>query len=294
MNSYHTPVLENQVLDILKPASKKVFIDATLGNAGHTIRLLQAASTVYGIDFDSQNLNTSLKRIKDKNLQKNFFAINDNFVNIKTIFDKTIKKPVDGILFDLGLSQNQQKSDNRGFSFNDTKSLDMRINPHKQTLTAQTIINTYSQEQLFDIFSKYSQDIFSQPLSHLIVNTRKNHPIKTAKQLSNLISDFYKSKNHRSKINPATKIFLALKITVNSELENLNQALSDSLDIVKKGGIVAIITFHSTEDRLVKNFIRTNLSKGLIKNATKTKPDYLETKQNPLSRSALLRTFQIK
>ena len=293
MNSFHTPVLAKEVIDFLKPQSDKTYIDATLGNGGHTIKLLQAGATVYGIDLDPKNLAKATKRIKSVGLSKNFIGINDNFSNIKNIHKKTIKKPVDGILFDLGLSQNQQKSTNRGFSFNDDLSLDMRINPNTQAITADHIVNTYSQQQLFEIFSKYSQDKFSQPISHLIVNTRKNHPIHTAKKLSDLIQDYYKSRSFQGRLHPATKIFLSLKIAVNSELTNLSLALNDSLNLIKKDAYILIITFHSTEDRLVKNFIRNCQKDNTIKNSIKIKPTFTEIKANPLSRSALLRAFQI-
>lgn len=294
MNSYHTPVLLNQVIEVLKPNSTKVYIDATLGNAGHSIKLLQAGATVFGIDLDPNNLNIATKRIKADGLNHNFIGINDNFNNIAAIHRQFIKKPVDGILFDLGLSQGQQKSQGRGFSFKDESSLDMRINPDKQTITASQIVNTYSQQQLFDIFSKLGQDKYSQQIASKIINTRKQQPIDTAKDLASLVKDVYQSQHHQGRLHPATKVFLTLKITVNQELFNLTKALEDSLNIVKPNGHMAIITFHSTEDRLVKNFIKTQLRKQTIYNPTKTKPSFDETKSNPLSRSALLRTFQIK
>ncbi len=293
MNSYHTPVLLNQVIDHLTPDPTKIYIDATLGNAGHTIELLSRGATVFGIEFDPANLKLAITRIRENKLNTNFTGINDNFKNIATIFQKYIKKPVDGILFDLGLSQGQQISQDRGFSFDDQVSLDMRINPHTQTLTASQIINTYSQTQLFDLFSKLGQEKYSQAIANTIVNTRKQNPLNTADKLAKLIKDVYQSHHYQSRLHPATKVFLALKITVNDELKNLSQALIDSLSIVKNNGHIAIITFHSTEDRLVKNFIKTQLQKGTIQNPTKTKPSFDEIKLNPLSRSALLRSFSV-
>jgi len=293
MNNYHIPVLLHQVTDLFQPDQAKSYIDATLGNAGHTIELLSRGATVFGIELDPTNLKLATTRIKQNNLDKNFIGINDNFKNMAIIYQKHIKKPVDGILFDLGLSRGQQTSSNRGFSFDDQTSLDMRINPKTQTLTASQIVNTYSQGQLFELFSKYGQEKYSQAIANSIINTRKKQSIYTAKKLANLVKDVYRSHHYQSRIHPATKIFLALKIAVNNELKNLSQALTDSLTITKPKASMAIITFHSTEDRLVKNFIKTQLHLGTIQHATKTKPSYSEIKANPLSRSALLRTFQI-
>ena len=293
MNSYHTPVLLHQVINIFKPNSNKTYIDATLGNAGHTIQLLSCGATVFGIEYDPANLKLAITRIKESNLNTNFIGINDNFKNIAAIHRKYIKKPVNGILFDLGLSRGQQLAPDRGFSFDDHVCLDMRINPHSQTLTAGQIVNTYSQAQLFELFSKLGQERYSLALSSAIVNTRKHHSLNTANKLANLIKDIYQSHHYQSQLHPATKVFLALKITVNDELKNLSKALNDSLTIVKNNGHIVIITFHSTEDRLVKNFIKTQLQKGTIQNPTKTKPTFKEIKANSLSRSALLRNFSV-
>jgi len=290
---YHTPVLVNYINQILTPLNSKNIIDATLGNGGHTINFLSQGATVFGIDKDINNLQISQDRIKQMNLDKKFTAIQSDFKNISQIYQQKIKVPIDAILFDLGLSLNQQKSVNRGFSFNDPLCLDMRLDQTNSNLTADQIVNSYPPQQLFRIFSIFGQEIHSLLIAQEIAKKRQTSPFSSAKSLADFIVNVYKKNNlNIGKIHPATKIFLALKIVVNDELNNLTIALNHSLNLVKKSGWILIITFHSTEDRLVKNFIKSSQAKDIIKNIGKTKPDYLEIKQNPLSRSALLRFFQ--
>ena len=286
---YHQPVFEDQVLKTFNPKAGQIYIDATLGNAGHTISLLKSGATVYGIDADSKNLQISVNRIEKLGISKNFTAINDNFRNIEKIHHQFIKKKVDGVLFDLGLSLNQQTSTNRGFSFNDELSLDMRLNPNSDTPSAYSLIKSATDEQLFEIFSTLGQERYSKLISQAIVRTRKHSPFKTARQLADFIKDIYVQNNlPKTKHHPATKVFLALKIYINNELDNLTTALNQSLKLVKPSGIIQIITFHSTEDRLVKNFIKTrNLP------SFKVIPTYQQIKVNPLCRSAVLRVINI-
>lgn len=290
---YHQPVLLTEVLDALQPAPNQSYIDGTLGNAGHTIPILQAGGTVYGIDQDASNLNLSTQRINDLGLGLNFHPINDNFANLKTLYQTIIKSPVSGLLLDLGLSKNQIKSDVRGFSFNDQTSLDMRLNPQTQIESAESVINTYDFQQLFDIFSKYAQEKYSKPIILRIIRDRQKSPIKTGKRLADIIRNYYHDHHLNSKIDPATKIFLALRIHVNAEYSNLNQVLTDSLTIVKPTGVVSIISFHSGEDRIVKQFIKTKTYASLIKPYPLVTPSSLEISQNPLCRSAVLRSFSI-
>jgi 16S rRNA (cytosine1402-N4)-methyltransferase len=270
--NYHKPVLISEVISLLNPQKNKIFIDATLGNGGHTLEILKHKAKVIAFDADLDNIEISKKRIKDKNLT----IINDNFANM----DKYVTQKVDGILFDLGLSVNQQKGTGKGFSFNDPESLDMRL--FKDNPSAKDIVNTYSKEDLFKIISFYAQEKNSRSISQLIV---KNRPFQNALELANMIRNNLPKK---SKIDPATKTFMALRIFVNNEFENLKNALNKSLSIVKPGGIVCVISFHSGEDRIVKQFIRKHHLKANI-----NLPSNLEIKENPLSRSSVLRSFQI-
>ncbi|MFA6518529.1 MAG: 16S rRNA (cytosine(1402)-N(4))-methyltransferase RsmH [Candidatus Shapirobacteria bacterium] len=284
---YHQSVLANEIVQLLSPDSNKIFIDATLGHGGHTLKLLERGAIVYGLDADPLSLEIAKKRI-GKN--SNFHPINANFRDIGQIFKIQINQPLDGILFDLGLNLYQLKQQNRGFSFDDTDTLDMRLNPDQSSPTATDLINKLTQTELENLFSKYVQQPFSREICQTIVNRRQHRKITTAKELSEIVKEFYLQKKIFSSKHPATLIFLGLRIAVNQEFESLSLALNDCLSIGLPKTTIAVISFHSGEDRIVKNFIRqNNLPTGQIK-----KPSTSEIHQNPLSRSAILRWFSPK
>ena len=275
-----------------------------MGHAGHTIEFLKRGVFVYGIDADSKNLKIATSRIKKLGLSKNFTPIKNNFSNLEKIYKSKIKNKrqsshpqgdIDAIFFDLGLSSNQQKSKNRGFSFDDDQSLDMRLNPKTQTITAEHIVNTYHFDQLYQIFTKIAQEKYSKILIKKIIDARKKSPIKTGLQLSQVILDHYKKKNLYSKIHPATKIFMALRIVVNQEFKNLDSTLKQTVKILKTNAKVLVISFHSGEDRMVKQFIKKHSLLGKVTKLTKKsiQATKKEIRNNPLSRSAKLRAFKI-
>lgn len=282
--NYHIPVLLSEVINQFNPDKNKIIVDCTVGHGGHTTEFINKGAIVYGIDADTDNLKVATERINSSN----FHPIHGNFKDIEEIYQDKIKTPVDGILVDLGLSNNQQSQSGRGFSFNDNLSIDMRLDQENQELSAENIINTYDETQLYLLFSKVAQEPFSRPLAQRIIQARQHHPIKTGQQLAEVIRDYYKFKKSNSHTDPSTKIFMALRIETNSEFENLNKFLIDSQRIVKKGGIIGIISFHSGEDRIVKNFIKKNNFK-----TTRFLPTQAEIKTNHLSRSAILRTYTI-
>lgn len=286
---YHSPVLLTETIKILEVAAGKVYIDATLGNGGHTIEILKNGGIVYGFDQDPSNLEIAVNRINELGLQNNFHPVNKNFNQIGN-YIKENKLKVNGVLLDLGLSSNQQKSTNRGFSFNDNESLDMRLDPSSQDLTAEEIINTFSAADLYEIFSKIGQEPLSQPLIRRIITSRQHQPIKTGQQLSQIIKDYYQERHIRTPIDPSTKIFMSLRIVVNQEYDNLKAILDESMEFTKDC-IVAFITFHSGEDRLVKLFIKNHPVKDLT--TKPIRPGHAEIKANPLSRSATLRSYRI-
>lgn len=282
--NYHQPVFLSEIINQYNPQPNQIFIDCTVGHGGHTIEFINHGAIIYGIDTDISNLKIATKRINNNN----FHPISGNFKDIKKIWQENIKTPVDGILVDLGLSYDQQSTPGRGFSFNDTESIDMRLNPDNQQTSAENIINTYDETQLYLLFSKVAQEKFALPLAQKIISGRQKKSIKTGTELATIIRDYYQSKHIRSAVDPATKIFMALRIETNNEFENLNTFLIDSQDILKKNGKIAIISFHSGEDRLVKNFIKKNNFK-----TSRFLPTQNEVNQNHLSRSAILRTYTI-
>lgn len=291
---YHQPVLLEEVISSLNIKPNSIIVDATLGNGGHTLALLQQGAIVYGIDQDQINLEISTERIKNAGLSAKFTPVLSNFNQLEKIVNEKINQKIDGLLVDLGLSRNQQISTNRGFSFNDEESLDMRINQNSNDPTAKDIINIGSAEELYEIFSKNSQELYSHDLVSKIISERQKKPITDAKRLADIIRNFYLEKKIRTKTDPSTKIFLALKIAVNQEFSNLKQILSQSLNIIKPNGTACFISFHSGEDRIIKQFIQNNLSENKISQVGKAiHPSFKEIKKNPLSRSAILRSYKI-
>lgn len=288
---YHQPVLLEPVLETLQPAPGKIFLDATLGHAGHTIPLLQKGCRVFGLDQDKTSLKTAVQRISALGLSSNFTPLHGNFGRLKYIFYKHVNQPLDGIIFDLGLNIAQQKSKNQGYSFNDEFSLDMRLNP-KTKISAETIINSYSFPSLYRLLSTLSQEKFADTIAREII---KNRPINTAKQLADLVRHVYSLRHYSPKTDPATKTFLALKIAVNHELSNLKSALSATLKILPPKATVCFISFHSTEDRIIKKFIQKNKQKNLVETPSikPIRPSYHDSRRFSTSRSALLRSYRI-
>ncbi len=291
---FHKPVLLSEAIDELDVLPNKIYIDGTLGHGGHTLEILKKGGLVYGIDYDQENLKIATDRIESLGLSDRFFPINASFIEIPKLVGSDIPKNFSGLILDLGLSSSQQTSANRGFSFNDPLSIDMRLNPDKQELTAEEVINTYSFPQLYEIFSKLAQEKLSKPLILKIIRARQRKPLKSGLELAKVIRDYYEEKHIRSKIDPATKIFLALRIFINHEFENLSDILEQSITFAPSNSKIVLITFHSGEDRSVKQFIRKNTMKGLISSSNKTtSPSATEIAQNPLSRSAILRSYKI-
>lgn len=286
---FHSPVLVDEVLQILKVEPGLIYVDATVGNGGHTLELLKKGGIVYGLDQDPDNLAITTNRLTSLGFSANFHPINTNFNQFESLLGQQIPLPVNGVLFDLGLSSGQLKTSGRGFSYNDSESLDMRLDPKSQDLTAEEIINTYSFEELYDIFTKYAQENKSRPLIIRIISERQQQPIKSGQRLGNIIRQYYSQIHSKSSLDPATKIFMALRIAVNHEFENLKTALDATLKL-NSGCTVAVISFHSGEDRIVKQFIRRHFPKLAAKAIL---PSRDEIVRNPLSRSSVLRSYKI-
>ncbi len=290
----HIPVLTKEVLQYLDPKPNENFIDCTVGRGGHTALILEKNKPdgkVLGIDLDSSQIENCKLKIKDSRL----ILINDSYINIKKIAEEENFNPINGILLDLGMSSEQLEESGRGFSFQKDEPLDMRYNPAENDLTAEKIVNEWKQEEIEKILDEYGEEKFAKQIAKKIIEER-NPPaggkkIKSSLQLAEIIKKAAPARFQRGRIHCATKTFQALRIAVNDELNNLKKVLPEFISILSSGGRIAIISFHSLEDRIVKNFFKEQSKEGIIKILTK-KPLTAEGGElmlNPRSRSAKLR-----
>lgn len=293
---FHQSVLTKEIIEFLNPKGKDNFIDCTTGNGGHALALLEKTEPegrVLGLDLDKKALEVTKKRVAEAGFLDRLILVEDNFANLKKIVESYKFQPVSGIILDLGLSSAQLADEERGFSFKSHGQLDMRFGRTK--LTAYEIVNSWSKDELAEIFANYGEEPQAKKIAELIVEKRKKSPFNSAYDLANLILKVkYYSK--RKKIHPATKVFQALRIAVNEELVNLEKVLPQAVEILAPGGRLAVISFHSLEDRIIKNFFRVEArsEKPAIRliNKKVIKPSYLEIKENPRARSAKLRVIE--
>jgi 16S rRNA (cytosine1402-N4)-methyltransferase len=305
MEFKHQPVLVKEVLEYLDPKPNENFVDCTLGGGGHAqeiLKLTGPGGKLIGIDLDPEAIKAAKEKLK--NFGDRAILINDNFKNLKQIiYDAGGFNQINGILLDLGLSSYELEDETRGFSFRGSSFLDMRFGATEKT--AAYIVNQYKEENLTRIFKDYGEERYAKLIARDIVKERKITPIRTTDQLVKIIEKIYPH-NPKSKIHPATKVFQALRIEVNHELENLQEILPQAMDLLAKGGRLVVISFHSLEDRIVKDFFK-NEAKGCIcppklpvcvcnhqpnlEILTKKIiiPSLGEIKNNPRSRSAKLR-----
>ncbi|MDP4143261.1 MAG: 16S rRNA (cytosine(1402)-N(4))-methyltransferase RsmH [Bacillota bacterium] len=251
MDFKHVSVLLNETIDGLDIKNEGIYVDCTLGGAGHSIEVLKKMNgngILVGIDQDLNALNASKKKLEEFN---NVKFVHSNFYNIDSILEELGIEQVDGILMDLGVSSHQLDEAERGFSYMNDAPLDMRMN-RENKFSAYDVINTYSEEQLSKIIKDYGEEKFAKRIAKFIVDRRTNEPISTTLQLVDIIKAAIPAKFRREGHHPAKRTFQAIRIEVNGELEILNKAIEDSVKRLKKNGRLAIITFHSLEDRIVK------------------------------------------
>ena len=250
----HISVLLNESIDGLNIKDDGTYVDCTLGYAGHSSEILKRVKRgrLFAFDQDSKAIEFSSKKLNE--IGDNFEIINSNFVHIKEELEKRNVNEVDGILFDLGVSSPQLDESDRGFSYHMDARLDMRMNQN-QELSAYEVVNTYSESDLANIFFKYGEEKYSRSIAKNIVRSRGVKPIETTLELVEVIKSSVPEKAKRDK-HPARKVFQAIRIEVNNELGILDKTMRDSLSMLKVGGRVAVITFHSLEDRIIKNIFK--------------------------------------
>jgi 16S rRNA (cytosine1402-N4)-methyltransferase len=288
----HVPVMSNEVLDYLNLNEDGVCIDCTFGRGGHSRLILERLKKgkLIAFEWDGKFSNLAQKDSFFLN-SPNFQIINDNFANLGNCLNELAIKEVDGFLFDLGLSSDQLSEEERGFSYRLNSSLDMRISKRTK-LTAEDVINNYSYEKLADIFYYYGEERKARTIARKICYWREKEKIVNSEQLIGIVASCFPKKGNK---HPARKVFQALRIFVNNELENLSQALESALDLLTNGGRIVIISFHSLEDRIVKQMFK-KFSEGDFQIITKKPliPTSQETLSNNRARSAKMRVITRK
>lgn len=283
----HKPVLLNEVIKMLDPRSGEFFIDGTLGSSGHAteiIRRLEPNGQFLGIDWDPQAIENF--RLKPKTYNLKPILINDNYARIPEILKENQLPKADGLLLDLGFSSVQLEESGRGFSFKRDEPLIMTYS--KESTPVYKILSSIKEEKLTEILRKFGEERYAKHIARAIIERQKNKPIKFSRELAEIVKSAVPKNYEHGRIHPAARTFQALRIYANKELENLEFILKNLDKILKLGGRAAIISFHSLEDRLVKNYFR-----DFAKTKKPIRPSPEEIANNPRSRSAKLRVAKI-
>ncbi|MDP4092726.1 MAG: 16S rRNA (cytosine(1402)-N(4))-methyltransferase RsmH [Bacillota bacterium] len=310
MEFNHKPVLLDECIENLNIKPNGIYVDGTLGGAGHSAEIykrLGKDGTLIGIDQDEFALETSRKRLSGIS-QAKLILVNDNFRNIKNILGEIGIKSVDGILLDIGVSSHQLDEAERGFSYQKEAPLDMRMDKRNE-LTAETIVNEYSKDEIKRIIRDYGEENWAARIAEFIIERRKEKRISTTYELVDIIKAAIPSSARRDGPHPAKRTFQALRIAVNDELGALEQAVEDAVEVLHQGGRLCIITFHSLEDRIVKNSFSKKVNPctcpsdfpvcvcGAVRQAINITrkpitPSEKELNENPRARSSKLRVIE--
>ncbi len=252
MSNYHVPVLLKESIEALNIKSQGIYVDATFGGGGHTAEMLKKGNgiKIFGFDQDIQALNEG--SILQKKHPEQLILFHDNFKNLRTRLALERIRYIDGILFDLGVSSHQINEAERGFSFSQEGRLDMRMN-EEQEFTASDVVNDFSYEEIRNIIFEYGEERESGRIARAILRERTNSRIETTLQLADIIEH---NTNAKQKVKAKARVFQALRIYVNGEMESLKKALEDSVKMLNPGGCIVVISYHSLEDRLVKKFFK--------------------------------------
>lgn len=298
-NSYHEPVMVREVIEALHIENQARYIDATVGTAGHSLEIVKMGGVVLGIDADKKMIEVAKKRLEkaclalNRSVESCFTLVNGNFRDVDTVAKESGFDKVYGVLFDLGVSNIHLKDGKRGFSFGSPDAaLDMRLDPQKQGVRASDLLNALREDQLVELFSVTMNGFYAKRLAKRVVQRRKRGAFEV---VSDLI-DLCKGVGAKPGLRPATLPFLALRIAVNSELESLKEALPKAFDLLEKGGRLVVVSFHSGEDVVVKDFFKNKEKdgKGRILTEKPVQPNESEIKMNPRARSAKMRVIEIE
>lgn len=260
MEFKHTPIMLKEVMDGLKINPDGIYVDCTIGGAGHSFEIAKKLrkGKLYGFDRDEEAIEASRKRLQK--FEDNVVLTKMNYKDAPNFLRENGIEKVDGVLIDLGISSYQIDEGKRGFSFLHNGKLDMRMGQDEDTLTAYDIVNTYSEEKLRDIFFKYGEEEFSKVIAKNIVKARETKKIETTFELRDIIENSLPKKVVYSRGGASKKVFQALRIEVNEELNELDKCLEAFIDLLGTGGRMAVLTFHSLEDRIVKNVFKLESS----------------------------------
>lgn len=309
MRFRHIPVMVDEVLQYIDCRRGKIYADCTLGGAGHAqamLRKIIPGGTLIGIDQDEDAIENAKNVLQPYAANTHLF--HDNFINFPTVLSQLNIPAVDGILLDLGISLHQLESSGRGFSFKRDEPLDMRMDKDSSR-TAEEIVNRWEEGALKKIFHEYGEERWAGRIARRIIKARRLKRIRSSKQLARIVLDAVPNGSFSQRIHPATRVFMAIRIEVNRELENLDRFMKNSVNYLNDRGRLCIISFHSLEDRIVKRRIRA-LEKGCIcppdfpkcvcnkkriavaLSRKAIKPSGGELRANPMARSAKLRAME--
>lgn len=294
MDVIHQPVMLQEAISYLNLKKGDIVVDATIGGGGHAKEILKQITPggyLLGIDADQDRIQMTEDNLKE--FKGSFKLINDNFRNLDQILSKEGIRNINGVLFDIGVSSYQMEDAARGFSIKYNSRLDMRMDQRKK-ITAYDIINKYNEKALSDIIQKFGEERFHNRVARYIVEERSRRPIETTYELAAIIHKAVGFRYQKTRIDPATRTFQAIRIAVNDELGSLDEGIKKAVFWLRTEGRICVISFHSLEDRIVKNLFKGYSKLGVLKILTKKpiKPTDEEISGNPRSRSAKLRAAE--
>jgi len=287
----HTPVLQDEVLEWLQPRPEGLYVDGTLGLGGHALAVLKKSSPtgrLIGFEWDEDAAGKAADRLAGYSERAQ--VVRASYADLVSELDKIGVRGIDGLVADLGVSSLQLDQADRGFSFRTESALDMRMD-RRSPVTAASLVARLSEEQLADVFYHYGEEWQARRIARFLVQARQEQPVGTTARLAAIVAEAIPRKYHPQKVHVATKVFQALRIAVNGELDNLTRLLATAPEVLNKGARICIITFHSLEDRIVKQVFQQNAAyKVLSKRPIAPSPTEIE--QNPRARSAKLRVAE--